>query len=77
MITLTVLRAYNIADLQISNMGHVYITMVVAFLLVSRVNTSYARYNESRGHLSTMYKEVRELINTMAAVTEPKNNTKS
>ena len=77
MIILTVLRAYNIADLRISNMGHVYTGMVVAFLLVSRINTSYARYNESRNHLATMFRETRELISTMAAVTEPKNDTKS
>lgn len=75
MVSLSLLRYYDIDDFEISNMGHVYITMVVAFLLVSRVNTSYARYNESRNFLSIMYREVRELISTMAAVTKPKNDT--
>jgi predicted membrane chloride channel (bestrophin family) len=45
-----------------SSQGHSFLTLVVAFLLVSRVNTGLKRYNQARDHLGTMYRESRELI---------------
>lgn len=48
--------------IEISNQGHTFISLVVAFLLVSRVTTALGRYNEARNCLSVMYKETRELI---------------
>ena len=39
-----------------------FINLLVAFLVVSRVNVSIARYNEARNYLTVMYKESRELI---------------
>ena len=77
MVALSFWRGYSNNFPKISNMGHNYIAFLVAFLLVSRVNTSYARYRESRNHLAAMFRDVRELISTMAAVTEPQNDTKS
>jgi predicted membrane chloride channel (bestrophin family) len=50
---------YNI---EITTQGHSFLTLVVAFLLVSRVNIGLSRYNEARGHLGTMYQHSRELI---------------
>lgn len=48
--------------LEISPQGHSFITLVVAFLLVSRVNIGLARYNEARTYIGSMYQHVRELI---------------
>lgn len=50
---------YNI---EISPQGHSFLTLVVAFLLVSRVNIGLGRYNQARDHLGAMYRESRELI---------------
>jgi hypothetical protein len=36
--------------------------LMVAFLIVSRVNISVGRYNEARGNLEVMYREARELM---------------
>jgi predicted membrane chloride channel (bestrophin family) len=46
----------------ISSQGHTFLTLVVAFLLVSRVSIGLNRYNQARDHLGTMYRESRELI---------------
>lgn len=48
--------------LEITKQGHTFITLIVAFLLVSRVNIALSRYNEARGCLEAMYRENRELI---------------
>lgn len=52
----------NGIDLSISDKGHGFISLLVAFLIVSRVNISVARYNEARGNLEVMYREARELM---------------
>jgi hypothetical protein len=48
--------------LKISSQGHSFITLVVSFLLVSRVNTCLTRYNEARGYIGLMYQHVREVV---------------
>jgi predicted membrane chloride channel (bestrophin family) len=48
--------------LEITPQGHSFLTLVVAFLLVSRVNIGLSRYNEARGHLGTMFQHTRGLI---------------
>jgi len=48
--------------IEVSSQGHSFITLVVSFLLVSRVNIALNRYNEARSHLGVMYRESRELI---------------
>ncbi|GAX22612.1 hypothetical protein FisN_14Hh245 [Fistulifera solaris] len=50
--------------LEISNQGHSFLSIVVAFLLVSRVNIALGRYNEARNYLGVMYRETRELVQT-------------
>jgi predicted membrane chloride channel (bestrophin family) len=50
---------YNI---EISSQGHTFLTLVVPFLLVSRVNIGLNRYNQARDCLGVMYRESRELI---------------
>ena len=52
--------AHGILGLKISNVGHSFISLIVSFLLVSRVNTSLARYNEARTYLGQMYRETRK-----------------
>lgn len=49
-------------SIETSQEGHSLVTLVVAFLLVSRVNIGLSRYNVARNHLGAMYRESRELI---------------
>jgi hypothetical protein len=66
MITLTLISRYVLPEhhlvINVSKQGHMFITFVVSFLLLSRVNTGLARYNTARDCLSTMYRESRDLI---------------
>eukprot|EP00543_Licmophora_paradoxa_P009061 CAMPEP_0202445930 /NCGR_PEP_ID=MMETSP1360-20130828/4631_1 /ASSEMBLY_ACC=CAM_ASM_000848 /TAXON_ID=515479 /ORGANISM="Licmophora paradoxa, Strain CCMP2313" /LENGTH=243 /DNA_ID=CAMNT_0049062339 /DNA_START=58 /DNA_END=789 /DNA_ORIENTATION=- len=62
-------------SLAISNEGHTFMNLMVAFLVVSRVTISMGRYNEARGYLGTMYRECRELIQNMAVLTNHNNDT--
>ena len=54
--------AYEWDALQVSNIGHSFISLIVSFLLVSRVNTSLGRYNEARSYLGQMYRETRTFL---------------
>ena len=67
MIILSELRRRYSIDVSITNQGHSFVGVIVAFLLVSRVNMALARFNECRGYLSLMYQETRQLITNMAA----------
>jgi predicted membrane chloride channel (bestrophin family) len=51
----------GIKTVVISPQGHKFITFVVAFLLVNRVNSGLGRYNEARGYLGAMHSMTREL----------------
>lgn len=65
MIILTVLNDRFFADddyLAVSAQSHTFVTLVVSFLLVSRVNTALSRYSSARSSLSIMYRESRELV---------------
>lgn len=53
-------------DLNISDAGHGFLSLVMAFLLVSRVTTSLARYDAAREYLEVMNKSCRQLIHTVA-----------
>jgi len=61
-------------DLEISDEGHNFIAVVVAFLLVSRVNLVLSRFDEARQHLGVMYRETRELISSMAVLSAKGND---
>jgi len=54
----------NGIDLNISETGHTFLSLVMAFLLVSRVSTSLARYDEAREYLEVMNKSCRQLVHT-------------
>lgn len=64
MITLTILdqRYAGKVSIKITDLGHTFIALVVAFLLVSRVNIALNRYNQARVALGTMYASSRELV---------------
>lgn len=61
---LSYLEQKNIANLAITNQGHSFVTLVVAFLLVNRVSIALGRYNEARGYLGGMCRDARELVQT-------------
>lgn len=62
------LDAQDGISLAISDKGHSFMNLMVAFLIVSRVNISIGRYNQARGYLSVMYREARELIQNTAVL---------
>lgn len=65
MILVTIIdRASETAEgeLEMTTQGHTFISVVVAFLLISRVNTGIGRYNTARNYLGTMYRESRQLV---------------
>jgi predicted membrane chloride channel (bestrophin family) len=61
MIVLTILEEDN-DDWGITGQGHSFASMIVAFLVVSRINTTLARYSECRNYIGVMYREASELI---------------
>lgn len=62
MIIFMLLRDHDIIDCSISGQAHTYGSVVLSFLLVSRINTALARYNESRGFIGIMYQETRKFV---------------
>ena len=66
---LSYLEQHNIVNLAITNQGHAFVTLVVAFLLVNRVSIALGRYNEARGYLSGMCRDARELVQTACVMT--------
>lgn len=55
--------------IEVSSQGHTFITLVVAFLLVSRVNTALTRYTSARDSLGIMYNQTREIIQNVCVLT--------
>jgi len=60
-------KASNL-KMQTSAQGHGFITVVVAFLVVSRVNIALGRFTEARNNLGIMYRETRELIQNVCVL---------
>lgn len=69
MVTLSVLRNQYFPTLHISSEGHTFVSVVVGFLLVSRVQTVLSRYAEARGYLMTMFGATRELVSDACVLT--------
>jgi predicted membrane chloride channel (bestrophin family) len=61
----------------ITNQGHSFIALVVAFLLVSRVRIALNRYNHVRACLGTLYRETTELVQNACVLSETPKNTSS
>jgi Bestrophin, RFP-TM, chloride channel len=59
----------------VSNVGHVMISMVVSFLLVTRVTTALSRYNEGQQYLTQMHQQARELTQRMVIVSSKTTST--
>ncbi|EEC47732.1 predicted protein [Phaeodactylum tricornutum CCAP 1055/1] len=57
-------------SVDVSTQGHGFLTLVVAFLLVSRVNTGLTRYESARDSIGVMYRECRELVQNVCVFTE-------
>ena len=55
--------------IEVSTQGHSFITLVVAFLMVSRVNMALGRYTAARDALESMYRGVRDLVQTVCVLT--------
>lgn len=69
MVLLMVLdRRYGYKVVEISNQGHTFVTLVVSFLLVSRVNMALTRYVATRDAIETMLREVRELVQNVCVL---------
>mmetsp|Transcript_28918 Transcript_28918/g.43673 ORF Transcript_28918/g.43673 Transcript_28918/m.43673 type:complete len:369 (+) Transcript_28918:106-1212(+) len=64
-------------NLVVSDKGHTFMGFLVAFLVVSRVNLAIGRYNESRGCLAIMYREARELVQNMVALSQYNSDDKA
>jgi hypothetical protein len=60
MLILTQLKHRYQINLSCSALGHTYAGLVVSFLLVARINSTLARYNDSNGYIGIMYRETRE-----------------
>ena len=56
------LLRWRIADLTISEWGHQFMSIIVAFLIVSRCTITLSLYFELRGYLSTMFMATLELV---------------
>jgi predicted membrane chloride channel (bestrophin family) len=61
MLGLTYMQFEGIKDMGISEQGHTFVTMVVSFLLVSRVTMALARYSEARNQIGAMFRGARKL----------------
>ena len=62
---------------EVSSQRHSFVTLVVSFLLVSRVNTAMSRYNVARDHLGSMYRESRELIQNVCVFSRDSTDEKA
>lgn len=61
----------------LSNQGHKFIKFIVAFLIVSRVTMAMKNFNEARTYIGHMYKESRELVQTLCIITANHQDQKS
>jgi len=79
MIALTVIneKVLDVPVVKMSKMGIGFVTTVVAFLLVSRVNTGLARYNAARDCLTVMFREQRELTQNLCVFSQDNTDTPS
>lgn len=62
MLALTYFRSDGLDWLKISDQGHTFVTMVMSFLLVSRVTMALSRYSEARNHIGAMFRASRKSL---------------
>lgn len=75
MILLTFFEAIRDKDLGITDQGHTIASIIVSFLVVSRISTAMSRYTDCRGYVAVMYRESRELIQNMLVLSRRNKNT--
>jgi len=63
------LNDHNIIKLQIPSTGHSFMSILVAFLVVARVQITYGRFMEARAYLGGCFKSCRELMHCVAVLT--------
>lgn len=69
------LRRQDIIDLTINDStGHNFMSILVSFLLVTRVTITYNRFMEARQHLQDMFRSCRELIQYTCVLTNQNTN---
>lgn len=61
-------------NLSCSSLGHTFAGLVVSFLLVARINSGLARYNECRGYIGIMYQETREIVQKALVFSRSRGN---
>lgn len=61
-IIIQLLKEGDILDLTISDKGHTFLNLVMAFLMVSRVNNALNRFREAHKNLNILFTETRELV---------------
>jgi len=61
-------------NLAISDKGHSFMNLMVAFLIVARVTINIGRYNEARGYLGDMYRETRALMQNVVVLSDQLDN---
>ena len=71
------LAAKDGISLAISDKGHTFMNLLVAFLVVSRVSVTIGRYNEAQSYLTVMYGEMRELIQNTVVLSSREGDDKA
>lgn len=62
MLCIVFFDSFENLNLGVSDEGHVFMSLLVAFLVVSRVTISLGRYNEARASLSVLYMATRAIV---------------
>uniref|UniRef100_A0A7S4R163 Bestrophin homolog n=2 Tax=Ditylum brightwellii TaxID=49249 RepID=A0A7S4R163_9STRA len=61
---------YTDINLSIGDSGHSFMSMLIAFLIVTRAKLAYGRYMEARHYLQNVYRVSRDLIQNMCVMTQ-------
>jgi putative membrane protein len=68
------MREEDIIDITIPGAGHSFMSILVAFLTVARVQITFARFMEARGYLGGCFKNCRELMHAVSVLTMASKN---
>lgn len=73
-LVLQLFQGYHGFHFHFSDKGHAYLTMLVAFLVVTRATVTLGRYSQVRASLEQIYCMQRQLIHQMAVVSSENMN---
>jgi predicted membrane chloride channel (bestrophin family) len=72
------LKQHEILNLSISNSnGHNFMSLLVSFLIVTRVTVVYHRFMEARQHLADLYRSSREVVTHACVLTARNTNAQA